>query len=154
MNPGPPNAEQPQGGDPAAAKTAQHNNIDMVRLTKKKRERNQEFAKSFPLLRGLIIGNTIAILCPFCDGIHKHGWDPKDGSRVEGFRSSHCGKLTSYRIAPFRQETLKRLERGAKLILGIELPLTKLTRASKKYAQEKAAQKARRASEEGQTHGN
>jgi hypothetical protein len=157
MNPEP-KAEQPRGGDPMAAKTAQHNTTNSVTLTNKKRERNQEYAKSFPLLRGFIIGNAIAILCPFCDRIHKHGWDPKDGSQVEDFKVAHCGgreRLKAYRIAPFRQRDLNKLEGAARNILGIELPLTKLGRVSKKYAQEKAAQKAaRKVAEEGQTHGN
>jgi hypothetical protein len=148
MNPEP-NAQQPQDGDPVAAKTAQHITTNSRTVTRKQRQRKREYEKQFPLLRGFCIGNSIAVPCPFCDRIHTHGWDPKDDSRTEGLRIAHCGSSgrpwVSYRISPFRQRDLERMEREVKFTLGTELPLTELARISKIYAKEKAAQKARRA---------
>lgn len=154
MNPEP-KTEQPPGGDLVVVKTAQYNNVNSETLTKKQRQRNREYEKQFPLVRGLCIRNTIIVFgCPFCGGTHVHGWDPKNGSKVEELRYAHCGGGKSYRISLFRQRDLDRIERRVKFALGLELPLTKLARVSKKYAQEKPAQKARGAAKEGQTYGN
>jgi hypothetical protein len=155
MNPEP-KTEQPRGGDPVAAETAQYSTTNTSTLTKSQRKRNREYEKQFPLARGLCIGNTIIVFgCPSCGGTHVHGWDPKNGSKAEEFRSAHCGGGKAYRISPFRQRDLDRIERRVKFALGLELPLTKLARVSKKYAQENAAHKAaHKAAKEGKGHGN
>ena len=122
MNPEP-NAEQPRGGDPMAAKTAQHSTIQKKTLTKEQLGRNRKFEKQFPLLRGLSICCIIVVPCPLCDSWHIHGWDPEDGPEIETLRFAHCGKpgVTSYRVSVFRQADLFSIDRRAKPY-GVDLP--------------------------------
>jgi hypothetical protein len=68
----------------------------------------------------------------YCASIHTHGWDPKDGSETEELRYAHCcNGPTSYLISRFRQRHLALVDSRAGNILGINLRLTEIARASR-----------------------
>jgi hypothetical protein len=130
-----PKREQPPGGNPVAVETAQHKPNDTSTLPREQQERNRKYAEAFPLKRGFIVGNLILVPCNYCASIHTHGWDPKHGSETEELRYAHCcNGPTSYRISPFRQRHLALVDSRAENILGINLPLTELARASRARA--------------------
>jgi hypothetical protein len=69
-----------------------------------------------PILRGLVIGSTIIIHCPFCDKFHQHGWNPKHTARHIYYPGAHCdfrnhplieGTGVLYGVSPFRKRDLK-----------------------------------------------
>jgi hypothetical protein len=131
MNPEP-KTEQPPGGNPVADEAVEHKSNNAFRLTRERQERNWKYAETFPLQRGFIVGNLILVPCNYCASIHTHGWDPKDGSETEELRYAHCcNGPTSYRISPFRQRHLALVDSRAGNILGINLRLTELARASR-----------------------
>jgi chemotaxis methyl-accepting protein methylase len=73
--------------------------------------------------------------CNYCASIHTHGWHPEHGSETEELRYAHCcDGPESYRISPFRQRHLALVDSRAENILGIDLRLTDLARASRARA--------------------
>jgi hypothetical protein len=122
--------EKPAFAAPALKETL-NSQTDEIKITKKQRRSNSEFAEQSPVLRGFRIGANLVVYCDRCDRFHVHGSNPKDDSRIESLRLAHCGGGSSYRIAPFRQRDLKMIERLIQWHLGLDFPLTELAIASK-----------------------
>ena len=86
----------------------------ILRVIKPEAEVNYQL----PILRGFVIGKSIAVHCPFCDRFHVHGWDPKDTARDIYYPGAHCdfknqafagGHGVLYGVSPFRKASLKTL---------------------------------------------
>ena len=56
--------------------TEEHAKRSKARLSKKK------WLSQFQILRGFRVGASVYVHCPWCDRMHKHGWERNDSSRV------------------------------------------------------------------------
>jgi len=77
-----------------------------------------EIKYQLPILRGVVIGKSIVVHCPFCDRYHVHGWDPKDTAADIYYPGAHCdsknqafagGHGVLYGVSRFQEPSLKAL---------------------------------------------
>jgi hypothetical protein len=107
-----------------------------------------EIKYQLPILRGVVIGKSIVVHCPFCDRHHVHGWDPKDTARDIYYPGAHCdfknqafagGRGVLYGVSPFPKASLKVLmERQEETEWRAYLKARKVRRNSDKAKKEES----------------